>query len=184
MGVGYVVRKWRYACLAVLLALLFAFIFTLVAGGSTDFKLLFSSLPVADKLSVLGAVFIKVFTNITSLGGVATLLLSLLQGITITLLIFNYKQQHKLDSAGAADSGIASVIALFGVGCSACGTSLLTPLITIFFSSSAYLVAEVLSNVIMIVAFVLILYAMRRLGIISFMTILAQRHIKGKKHEN
>jgi hypothetical protein len=181
-GIGYVLKLWRYALLAAVLVLVFAWVLTLVSSGSTDINLLLSALPLDDKLAVLGGVFVRVFTNLTTLDGVSTLLLSLLQGITIAMLVFNFKQQHKLDSESATNTGIASLIAMFGVGCSACGTSLLMPIISIIFSSSAYIVAEVASRTITIVAFVLILYAMRRLGLLAFTHVTAKKHRNG--HEN
>jgi Na+/proline symporter len=181
LGVGYVLQRWRFASLAVAIAIGFAFILTLVTSGSTDVKLLVSAISLPDKLLVLGSVFIRVFTNLTSPAGLLVGLLSLLQGITLALLVFNYREQRKLDSQSAADSGIAAIIAVFGLGCSACGTSLLMPLITLFFSSGAFAIAEVVGHLTTLAAFMLVLYALRRLGLTSFVTITANHRRKGSQ---
>jgi hypothetical protein len=182
VGVVYVLRLWRYTILAIFITLLFAFVLTLVTSGSTDFKLLVSALPITDKLGVLGDVFVRIFTNLTSLDGVATLLLSLLQGVAVALLVFNFKHQHKLDGESVAGSGLAGLIAMLGLGCSACGTSLLMPIVTLIFSSGAYAVAETVGRAITVAAFLLVLYATRRLGLQVFAITTAKK--RKEQHEN
>ena len=184
VGAGMVLKHPRYLTIAILSAVLFALIFTLTSSGSTDWNLLTSSLPFVDKLKVLLSLFVRIWTNSISLEGFFVLLLSSLQGIAISLLFFTYHHQKKLDTSSATNSSIASIIALFGLGCSSCGTSLLSPLLNLFFASSAYILVDSISSIIMIIAFTLSLYAVRRLGYTSYLTITANNHLRKKeKHE-
>jgi hypothetical protein len=184
LGTAYVTTKWKYALLSFSISMVFAFILTLTISGNTDWRLLTSSITVIDKLELIGAICIRVFANATTLHGFLVLLLAILQGMSIALLTFSYKMHKRVDGDSLSSTGIASIIAFLGLGCSTCGTSLLMPLINILFTSSAYIIADSISSVMMIVAFVLSFYTIRRLGFTIYIAESSLRHqIRKGKNE-
>jgi hypothetical protein len=182
-GIGYVMRRPRYLVLAGLVAILFAFILTLTANGTTDLRLLFSGLSIGDTLHVVGGIFVRTVTNLPSITGILTWLLAICQGVLIALLIFNMQANRKLDDRAVLDSSFASILAILGAGCPTCGTSLLMPVLTAVFSSAAYTALGVIINVILLIAFILVLMALRRLGFLSHLIMSREQHNKSKERK-
>jgi hypothetical protein len=167
-GALYVLGRPRYLIFAAIVALLFAYILTFTTGGTTNLELLLSNLSFSDKLAVLAAVLGKTFTSVPSLVGAFVWLLSLAQGVLISMLIFHFRHAKKVDDSALMNSSLASFFAILGAGCPTCGTSLLMPLLTAVFSSAAYTILNSISVIIMVVAFVLVLFALRRLGFLCY----------------
>jgi hypothetical protein len=180
-GGFYVLSHPQYLTLALGVALLFAYILTMTTSGTTELKLLFSSLSFGDKVGVLGGIFGRVFTNTWSVSGALVWLLSICQGILISLLIFHRRRSRKLDDSALMNSSIASVLAIVGAGCPTCGTSLIMPLLTVVFSSAAYTVLNSLSAIILVVAFVLVLFSLRRLGFLCYTIESRDKHFSKKE---
>jgi hypothetical protein len=181
-GILFVMRRPKYIILTVAVALLFAIILTMTSSGTTDWQLLFSSISAGDKFGILGTVFLRVFTNLLTFDGWLILLLSICQGVAIALLVFNFREQHHVDDKSLLRSSVASVIAIVGAGCPMCGTSLLIPLLTTIFSTSAYVIFDSISNFVMLIAFALMLFALRRLGFVSF-TVMNSKKVRKEKND-
>lgn len=141
--IGWVMSQWRYAALALAIAVLFfelmywlfnlSFLGIILASGNVTFL---------EKLNVLASPV----QSIASVSGVHTLilmlLLSLLQGISIAMLTYIIRHQRKLDANLVGGSSLVGLLAIIGIGCPACGTSLLTPIVALFVSGSAVAVSE------------------------------------------
>ena len=66
-------------------------------------------------------------------------------------------------------SGIASIAAAIGLGCVPCGTSLILPIVALFFSgAAAATAANIASYVVLILALVLSLVSLYKSGQIAF----------------
>lgn len=170
-GISQVLRQPRYAVGALVGALGFAWLIFLLTNGGFYGALLMSRLPLVDKLSVIGTMFAEIARQTTtSLTGALLVLVSVLQGISLTLIIFtarhNKHNQQTTQQLGL--SGIASVAAAIGLGCVPCGTSLILPIVAVFFSGAAAAsAATVASTIVLIIALGLSLFSLYRSGQIA-----------------
>lgn len=170
-GIGQVLRQPRYAAGALVGALGFAWLIFLLTNGGFYGALLMSRLPLVDKLSVIGTMFAEIARQTTtSLTGALLVLVSVLQGISLTLIIFtarhNKHNQQTTQQLGL--SGIASVAAAIGLGCVPCGTSLILPIVAVFFSGAAAAsAATVASTIVLVIALGLSLFSLYRSGQIA-----------------
>ena len=109
--------------------------------------------------------------------------MSSLQRLTkIMLLIFawrNREKEHAID--GASTGSIGAIFGFVALGCPTCGVSLLAPLLTAIAGAGAMAAAESVSRVLTILAFILLIYTVIKLGYISFITISTKKY-KEKKH--
>lgn len=93
-----------------------------------------SSASLANKLSLLGTLYQSIGTNFTVVSATYTLLIALLFGIQITLLYY-YIRKTKMDRASlrrVSGTGLGGLVAgIFGIGCAACGTFILTAVLSL-----------------------------------------------------
>ena len=170
-GIGQVLRQPRYAAGALVGALGFAWLIFLLTNGGFYGALLMSRLPLVDKLGVIGTMLAEIARQAaTSLTGALRVLVSILQGISLALIIFtarhNKRNQQTTQQLGL--SGIASVAAAIGLGCVPCGTSLILPIVAVFFSGAAAAsAATVASTIVLIIALGLCLFSLYRSGQIA-----------------
>lgn len=170
-GISQVLRQPRYAVGALVGALGFAWLIFLLTNGGFYGALLVSRLPLVDKLGVIGTMFIEIARQAaTSLTGTLLVLVSVLQGISLALIIFtaqhNKRNQQTTQQLGL--SGVASIAAAIGLGCVPCGTSLILPIVAVFFSGAAAAsAAMVASTIVLIIALGLSLFSLYRSGQIA-----------------
>ena len=170
-GIGQVLRQPRYAAGALVGALGFAWLIFLLTNGGFYGSLLISRLPLIDKLGVIGTMFAEIARQAaTSLTGALLVLVSVLQGISLALIIFtarhNKRNQQTTQQLGL--SSIASIAAAIGLGCVPCGTSLILPIVAVFFSGAAAAsAATVASTIVLIIALGLSLFSLYRSGQIA-----------------
>lgn len=159
-GAGRIFRQPRYVLIFAGFFLIFGTVLSLLNAGTTEIGLLFSSIPLGDKLSILANVVLRIFTNPT------VLVLAILQATIFSMLIFVWRAPklkicRKNDTESA---GIGAILTLFGAGCPACGISIVTPLVTTAFSTGAYAAVAVFGAVALILAFVVSLFTFIHLG--------------------
>ena len=170
-GIGQVLRQPRYAASTLVGALGFAWLIFLLTNSGFYGALLMSRLPLVDKLGVIGTMFAEIARQaVTSLTGALLVLVSVLQGISLALIIFttrhNKRNQQTRQQLGL--SGIASVAAAIGLGCVPCGTSLILPIVAVFFSGAAAAsAATVASTIVLVIALGLSLFSLYRSGQIA-----------------
>lgn len=173
-GIGKILSLPRYLLLAVVLSLLFALIIFFAINANFYGPLMMSRLPILDKISLVGAMFVDIFKQgFISPNGALLLMVSILQGLSITVVIFTAKKNKRNEQAVTKQvglSGLASVAAAIGLGCVPCGISLILPLVAVFFSGAAVATAAtVASTLVLILALLLSLFSLYKSGQVAFM---------------
>lgn len=174
LGVSKILSLPQYLLLAVVLSLLFALIIFFAINANFYGPLMMSRLPILDKVALLGTIFIDIFKQgFSSPNGALLLVVSILQGLSITVVIFTAKKNKCSEQSVTRQvglSGLASVATAIGLGCVPCGTSLILPLVAVFFSgAAAATAATVTSTLVLILALLLSLFSLYKSGQIAFM---------------
>lgn len=164
--VGWVLSRWRYTLLALAVAFLFFELIYWMFNLEVLFTILGSSgVSITEKIDVLlsplGSVAASSGVYVASL----MVILSLLQGINIAVLAFTMRHQQKTDPSLLGGSTFIGLLALIGLGCPACGTSLITPVVALFVSTSAVAVSEKIMLVVLPLAITIGLYGIYVLGL-------------------
>ena len=178
------VGRPKYCGLALLFAVLFAALIYLIINWGVYGNFLFSSLSVFDKIGVVGMMLQRMFVDIFTTGNGALLMaVSLLQGVSLSLLVFTMKNNRHFSAEAIGSGGIAALAAALGLGCVPCGTSIILPIVSLFFSSSAYAAANVASTIVLAIAFLVSLYSIYSLGYVAYPYTQTQLH-KKELHNN
>ena len=75
----------------------------------------------------------SITTNFTILSAFTTISIAFLIGVNVALMLYIYRRQKAgLSASGVAVSTFGTVIGMFGVGCAACGSLILTALLATF----------------------------------------------------
>lgn len=164
---GWLLTQWRYALLALCIALLF-FEFTYWMFNLSILQLILTSsnLGLLEKLDVL----ISPVRALSEANGLSTvslmLLVALVQGVSLSALIYTMRHQQKIDARLLGGSSFAGLLSVIGLGCPSCGTSLLTPIIALFVSAgSATSVSEQLTLYALPLALVVGIFGLYILGL-------------------
>lgn len=169
-GIWFVIKRPGWAGVALIAAYLISLIiYFSINFGYYGAVLGGGNLSLVDRLEVVGLMSLGMFGSyFADLGGVLLLVVSLLQGISLAVLIYTARQNRKLDASVAGRSGLALVLATIGLGCVPCGTSLLIPLMTILFSSSAPALIGTANQLVLITAILLTVYSLYLVGQVAF----------------
>lgn len=177
VGIGIALKKPKTITTTTICALLFAYILTLFKNGTGTWNLFWSGIPFADKFTAGMTVWQRVLENFTSLDGLLLIILSILQGLTIAMLLYVWKNREKKAAiAGLEAGGVGTALGFLALGCPSCGISLLTPILTTIAGTGAMALADTLGWIFMILAFILLLHALRRMGYSAFIIKSAKRH--------
>ena len=173
-GIGRLLRIPQYLLLATATSLIFALVIFFAINANFYGPLMMSQLPFLDKIALLGAMLSDIFTQgFTSINGALLIVVSVLQGISIAAVIFTAKKnkvEEKTVTRQVGLSGIASVAAAIGLGCVPCGTSIILPIIAIFFSgAAAATAANIASTIVLTLALLLSVFSLYKSGKIVFM---------------
>lgn len=174
LGVGRMLGLPKYFLITIAATVAFAMIIYFAINANFYGPLMMSRLPVLDKIALLGSMIIDIFKQgFTSLNGALLMIVSILQGISIAAVIFtakNNRDNEKTVSRQVGLSGIASIAATIGLGCVPCGTSLILPIVTLFFSgAAAATAANIASTIVLLLALLLSLFSLYKSGQIIFM---------------
>ena len=164
----------KYFLITIVATVAFAVIIYFAINANFYGPLIMSRLPILDKIALLGSMIIDIFKQgFTSLNGALLMIVSILQGVSIAAVIFtakNNRDNEKTISRQVGLSGIASIAATIGLGCVPCGTSLILPIITLFFSgAAAATAANIASIIVLLLALLLSLFSLYKSGQIIFM---------------
>ncbi len=125
-----VFREKRYMVAASVIAVVLFILSTWLVNLRLIFTILASSeATLSEKMGILVSLTGSIGTNFTLFSASYTILIALLFGINIAMIIFYMKRNKKLAgqdgmmSLGGLTSGV------FGVGCAACGTLVIGPLL-------------------------------------------------------
>lgn len=173
-GIARILRQPPYLVIALAVMMLFVFVFNLIATGNTYLQLLIS-LPILDKFSVIGEVMVNFVLNFLSLERILMLLLSAVQGILVASIVFTVRHKRKLDETSILEGGVAALLALLGAGCPLCGGSLIVIVLAMAIGTSAYLLLQTISTIVVILAFIPVAFALRRQGSLAYTLTNAER---------
>lgn len=173
VGTLGVLSNWKYLLIAAFSSALFGVVLSLLTIGSFEFQLLTSSIALSAKLDIILNSLLRLLTSASTFVGMLTLTTAMLQGVVISLIVFNLREQRKLNQGAGtiknevAGSTLASIIAGVGAGCATCGASLLIPILSLISSSVAFIDSALL--LVPIIAIALLIYSIWNLGHTSFM---------------
>lgn len=91
--------------------------------------------------------------------------------------------KHKQDDGAVQNAGIAAGLALLGSGCPTCGTTLITPILVSLFSTSGYAVAGMVSGIITLLAVLLLLWSLKRVGVEAYAIMVDEKWRKKRQKE-
>ena len=175
-GIVGVMKNWRYVVVWALCTFIFAYFLTFFKDGAGKTSLLFGNLEFNDKIWILSGNLHGMLTNFTSIYGWFIILASIMQGLAISLLVFNYRhKQNDLGSETSA-SGFGVLLSFLALGCPSCGVSMLTPLIMTVLGAGALALVDIVGKILMIVVFILLSYAIIKLGNLSYVTLSAKKY--------
>ena len=164
----------KYFLITIVATVAFAVIIYFAINANFYGPLMMSRLPIIDKIALLGSLIIEIFKqSFTSPNSALLMVVSILQGVSIAAVIFtskNNRDNEKTVSRQVGLSGIASIAATIGLGCVPCGTSLILPIVTLFFSgAAAATAANIASTIVLLLALLLSLFSLYKSGQIIFM---------------
>ena len=170
-GISRLLLIPQYFLLAAVTSLIFALVIFFAINANFYGPLMMSQLPFLDKIALLGAMLSDIFTQgFTSINGALLIVVSVLQGISIAAVTFTAKKnkvEEKTVTRQVGLSGIASVAAAIGLGCVPCGTSIILPIVAIFFSGAT--AANIASTIVLTLALLLSIFSLYKSGKIVFM---------------
>jgi len=92
--------------------------------------------PISERVSLIFSLYGGIQTNFTFVSATYTILIAILLGINTALMVYLIRQRQKASVAGVATVGVGGLVSgLFGVGCAACGTFILSSLLGLFGAS-------------------------------------------------
>lgn len=131
-SLGQVFSDYRYILVAIAAALL-AFTLSIWLRNISLIVTAFTSslFSFGDRVLLLSRLIGGISTADTMLVAVLTLVMSLTFGVNIALLVYYFVQRQKLPATKANATTIGGLIAaIFGIGCSACGTLVLSAILS------------------------------------------------------
>lgn len=173
--------------------LFFGLLINLLAGGFSKFELM-AATGFSGTMKILGDAFLSIFgVNQPFADWLYVFALSLLQGILIGLIVLLWHKKRKniatdsednQNTAGLERAGIITGLIALGAGCPTCGTTLLTPLLGTIFSTGSLAATGVISTLVTILAVVIAILSLRRLGVETYVIIVNENYLKKHKESH
>ena len=166
----------------ILYALIIAVIFLQILYFSFNWSLLnvvitSPNLSPLEKFNFLISTFNSVLQSNGLFQFILIIFVSLIQGLSILTIIYIIKNQ-KNNIKYTSNNIFISFLVLIGLGCPSCGTSILSPILSIFISGSTVGLSETITSFVLPVAFLMGIYGLYILGL-RLSSIQAQRKIDG-----
>ncbi len=131
-----VFKEWTYILIAVVVALVVFVFATWLPNLGLIWKITVSpSVPLLDKARILASLVGSIQTNFTVFSALYTIAIAVLFGVNAAMVTYYVKLQKRFSrqtgqaSAAAGLGGLAS--GFFGIGCAACGTFVLGPILSL-----------------------------------------------------
>lgn len=158
---AWLFKQPRYIAFAAIISLLFfEFVYWMFNVPLLTTLMASNNLSINDKLALL----LGPFTYVQNQNGIVVFSmmigLALIQGASLAALTFAIRHQPKTDSKLLGGSAVVSLLAVVGLGCPACGTSLITPIVALFISGSAVAVSEQITAFTLPLAIIIGLYGL------------------------
>jgi hypothetical protein len=179
-GILLATREKRFIISAIIAFLFFGTLMNLLSAGFSKFQLM-AALGFSGSMGIIWDSFIGVFGwNRIFMEWLPVFLLALMQGILIGLIVLLWKKKQGQNSANVQRAGIVTGLIALGAGCPTCGTTLIAPLLGTIFSSGASMVGTV-SILITVIAIIIAILSLRRLGEETYVIIINERYLKKKE---
>lgn len=167
--------------------LTFGFLINMLAGGFSKFELM-GALGFPDSFKIIGDSFLGIFGYKQAvLDWLPMFFLAFLQGILIGIITLLWKKKREAsassNSANLEKAGIITGLIALGAGCPTCGTTLLTPLLGVIFSGGGMAAAGTISTIVTVLAVVIAILSLKRLGVEIYVTIVNEKYLARKKKE-
>lgn len=167
--------------------LLFGLLMNLLNAGLAKFELI-RVLGFPNGLRIIGESFLAIFgINQPFLDWLPIFFIAILQGTLIGLIVLLWKKKKDQNAANLEKAGIITGLIALGAGCPTCGTTLITPLIGVIFSTGSLSIAGTISTIVTWLAIIIAILSLKRLGEETYVTIINEkylaRHAK-KKEQN
>ena len=167
--------------------LLFGLLMNLLNAGLAKFELI-RVLGFPNGLRIIGESFLAIFgINQPFLDWLPIFFIAILQGTLIGLIVLLWKKKKDQNAANLEKAGIITGLIALGAGCPTCGTTLITPLIGVIFSTGSLSIAGAISTIVTWLAIIIAVLSLKRLGEETYVTIINEkylaRHAK-KKEQN
>ena len=163
--------------------LFFGLLMNLLSGGFTKFELM-AAAGFLPSLKILASSFLAIFGfSQPFLDWLPIFLISLLQGILIGLIVLLWKKKKGQNSENLEKAGIITGLIALGAGCPTCGTTLLTPLLGAIFSTGSLAIASNISTIVTILAIIIAILSLKKIGVEIYVTIINERYLARKKKE-
>ena len=147
----------------VLSIIIYEVIFWSLNMGLGWFLLTSENLSLGDKLDIVVGSYLNAFRPPIAWLGLMIVGVSALQGIILSAIIYMVRTNRQANAASKklfGSVGFAGGLSVLGLGCVPCGTSLVTPILTLFFATSAPAIVAEVGMYAVIVAFVVTLFAL------------------------
>ena len=179
-GILFAVKEKRFLIGFFVSFLFFGTLMNLLAGGFSKFELM-GALGFPESLKIIGSAIIGVFgVNMPFFDWLFVFFIAFLQGILIGLivLIWDKKRSGDDNSANVEKAGIITGLIALGAGCPTCGTTLITPLLGTIFSTGSLAAAGVISSVVTVLAIVIAIFSLKRIGVETYAIIMNEKYTK------
>lgn len=179
IGVVLASRHLSFVLTFLITFLVFGALISLLSTGGSAVDLFFAS-DFGGKMQILGEGVLTLFGKGRSFSDfLLNFLLTFFQATLIGLIVFviRKRKQNGLlrkrggDSSPIENAGIATGLAILGSGCPTCGTTLITPILTSIFSSSSIAVAGAISGIMTTIAYILIFWSLKKMGLEAYVII-------------
>lgn len=138
--------KPAYLIVAVGFSIVFyEIIFWMLNIGLFQYMMLSPTVGIVDKIMVIIGSYSGIFGLPISWLAIILFAVSILQGVAVSALIYSIKKERAMNRSIMKDlggTGVAGALAVVGLGCAVCGTSLITPILTFLFATSSVAVAD------------------------------------------
>ena len=130
-----VFKEWIYVLISIAVALCVFVVATWLPNLGLIWKITrSSSVPLFDKVTIFASFVGSIATNFTVLAGLYTSFTAILFGINVAMVIYYVKQPKRSNTrirrtGAVAFGGLAS--GFVGIGCAACGTLVLGPMLSL-----------------------------------------------------
>ena len=159
--------------------LFFGTLMNLLSGGLSKFELM-GALGFPKNLRIIGEAIIGIFGfNMIFTDWIFVFFISLLQGILIGLIVLLWNKKNK-NSENVQKVGIITGLIALGAGCPTCGTTLITPLLGMIFSTGSFAIAGIVSNVVTVLAIVIAILSLKRMGLEMYAIIINEKYLAKK----
>ncbi len=180
-GILMATRERKFWVGFIISFLFFGLLMNLLSSGLTKFELMFA-VGFSGAMKILGDAFLAILgVNMIFMEWLPIFLLSFLQGVLIGLIVFLWQKKREENSANVEKAGIITGLIALGAGCPTCGTTLLTPLLGTIFSTGSLVAAGVISTVVTVLAIVIAILSLKRLGVETYVIIVNEKYLARRK---